>query len=187
MTPHSLFADDRAVSIALTHVLTIGITTILITGLLIGGSGLLEDEKSDATRGELRTIGNRMASELSAAYYSARSTGGDGKMVVRVSHPSRVAGDPYNVELRENSGCSGIPGNPPGGCIVMKPLKGQNQVKIPLDPDIELPPSSSLPVTVQGGTVYIVVKDDPAPGVNYVVTIRSDRPPKLAPTWEVAR
>lgn len=179
MRLNSFFADDRAVSIALTHVLTIGITTILITGLLIGGSGLLEDEKSDATRGELRTIGNRMASELSAAYYSATSSGG-GKMVVRVTHPSRVAGNSYNVELRQSCTGSALPGSP--DCIVMKPLKGQNEVKIPVDPDIEF---ESPPTTVQGGSVYIVVEDFDSDG-SYEVTIQSSRP-KLAPIPEVAR
>lgn len=180
MKGSGFFADDRAVSIALTHVLTIGITTILITGLLIGGSGLLEDEKSDATRNELRTIGNRMASELSSSYYSAENGGDGGRMVVRVTHPSKVAGDSYNVELRDSGDCSGIPGDPPGDCIVMQPPKGQNEVKIPLDPEIEL---KSPPTTVQGGTVYIVVEDT---GSGYEVTIRSS-PPKLAPMPEVAR
>jgi|GEM_PF-477507 hypothetical protein len=185
MKASSFFADDRAVSIAVTHVLTIGITTILITGLLVGGSGLLEDEKSDATRNELRTIGNRMAAELSSSYYSAENGGAGGRMVVRVTHPSQVAGNSYNVELRQASGCSGIPGNPSGGCMVMQPPKGQNEVKIPLDPDIEIKSSST---TVQGGTVYIVVEDtDPDPDVTeYKVTIRSS-PPKLAPMPEVTR
>jgi len=69
--------------------------------------------------------------------------------------------------------------------MVMQPPKGQNVVKIPLDPDIEIKSSST---TVQGGTVYIVVEDtDPDPDVTeYKVTIRSS-PPKLAPMPEVTR
>lgn len=178
MTRRSLQSDDRAVSIAVTHVLTIGITTILITGLLVAGSGLLEGEKSDATRSELRTIGNRLGAELSSAYYTARQSD-DATVEVRVTHPEFVAGDSYNIELR--TGCSGIPGHSSIDCIVLKPPKGQDEVKIPLDPDVEL----SGGTTVKGGPLYIVVEKNPAG--TYEVTIQKEAPPSLAPMPEVRR
>lgn len=179
MRGRTLQSDDRAVSIAVTHILTIGITTILITGLLVAGSGLLEGEKSDATRSELRTIGNRLGAELSSAYYTAKESD-DATVTVRVSHPEFVAGDSYNIELRTS--CSDIPGYPSNNvdCIVMTPPKGQDEVKIPLDPDIEL---KNPPTRIQGGPLYIVVEKN---GGTYEVTIQKGAP-SLAPMPEVRR
>ena len=60
-------ADRRAVSVTITHVLTIGITTILISGLLIGTGTLLDSQKDRATYDEKSTIGDRLAGEITAA------------------------------------------------------------------------------------------------------------------------
>ena len=175
MIPKSFGGDDRAVSIAVTHVLTIGITTILITGLLVGASGLLESEKQGATRDELRTIGNRMASEMSSAYYSS-GDGPNDRVVVRVSHPEYVAGNNYNVELRDSaSGCS-APAVSSSKCLVLQTPTGNNEVVIPIDPNIVL---DSPPVEVNGGSFYIVVDSGG-------LTIQNDAPsPSLAPVPEV--
>jgi hypothetical protein len=171
--------DDRAVSIAVTHVLTIGITTILITGLLVGASGLLESEKQGATRDELRTIGNRMASEMSSAYYSS-GEGPNDRVVVRVSHPEYVAGNNYNVELRD-SGCS-APAVSSSKCLVLQTPTGNNEVVIPIDPQIEL--QTPLP-EVSGGSFYIVVEMS---GGSMKLTLQKDAPsPSLAPVQEVRR
>ncbi|WP_227130673.1 DUF7266 family protein [Halorubellus salinus] len=186
MIRDSFFTDDRAVSIAVTHVLTIGITTILITGLLVGGSGLLRDEKERATQTELRTIGNRMASEISSAYYSAEDAGG-GTMAVRVSHPQYVAGDNYNVELRDGDANCDAPGDlapTPSEvqCLVLStPGGGESEIVVPIDPSITL---KDPPTTVSGGSFYIVIEES---GGTMELTIQNDRPsPSLAPsgvTW----
>ncbi|MFC6955134.1 DUF7266 family protein [Halorubellus litoreus] len=178
MIRSNFFADDRAVSIAVTHVLTIGITTILITGLLVGGSGLLRDEKERATKTELRTIGNRMASEISSAYYSAEDAGG-GTMAVRVSHPEYVAGDNYNVELREGDANCDAPGDlapTPSDvqCLVLSTPGGvESEVVVPIDPQIDLQGS---PQTVNGGSFYIVIDSSGD------LTLQNDAPsPSLSP------
>jgi hypothetical protein len=185
MIRDSFFEDDRAVSIAVTHVLTIGITTILITGLLVGGSGLLQSEKDRATKTELRTIGNRMASEISSAYYSAQDAGG-GTMAVRVSHPEYVAGDNYRVRIAEGSDCDGpaIPDGVDAQCLVLSTPGSSNEVFVPLDPDIEL--VGSLP-EVNGGSFYVVVEDTDGDDT-MELTLQNDSPsPSLAPKLEVAR
>ncbi|WP_323676721.1 hypothetical protein [Halorubellus sp. PRR65] len=187
MIRDSFFEDNRGVSIAVTHVLTIGITTILITGLLVGGSGLLRDEKQRATQTELRTIGNRMAAEISSAYYSAEDAGG-GTMTVRVSHPEYVAGDNYNVKLREGDTNCDAPGDlaPPSldpQCLVLSTPGGdESEVVVPIDPAIEL--TTPLP-TVNGGSFYIVVEES---GGTMELTLQNDPPsPSLAPIPEVTR
>lgn len=179
-----LQSDDRAVSIAVTHVLTIGITTILITGLLVGGSGLLRDEKADATRTELRTIGNRMASEISSAYYSADS-GSSTETVVRLTHPEYVAGDNYRVEIRKGDANCDVPGQAAPTpseeqCLVLSTPGGDDEVVVPLDPNIKL--QSPLP-EVNGGDFYILVEDtDPDPDVvDLRLTLQNEPSPSLAP------
>lgn len=179
MIPKSFGGDDRAVSIAVTHVLTIGITTILITGLLVGASGLLESEKQGATRDELRTIGNRMATEMSSAYYSSGGSSGD-QVVVRVSHPEYVAGNNYKVKIAESGDCSApaVPDGTDAQCLILSTPTGNNEVVIPLDPEIVL--TGSLP-EVNGGSFYIVVDDSG-------LTLQNDAPsPSLAPMPEVRR
>jgi hypothetical protein len=179
MIPNSFSGDDRAVSIAVTHVLTIGITTILITGLLVGGSGLLQTEKDRATKTELRTIGNRMASEMSSAYYSA-SGSGSGTVVVKVSHPEYVAGDNYKVELTD-TGCT-APAVSSSKCLKLDTPTGNNEVVIPIDPDIQLTPT---PGEVNSGSFYIVEED--VDGDNDMELTLQDASPSLAPMPEVRR
>lgn len=178
MIRDSFFTDDRAVSIAVTHVLTIGITTILITGLLVGGSGLLEAEKDRATDTELRTIGNRMASEVSSTYYSAEDAGG-GTMAVRVSHPEYVAGNNYNVEIKD-TGCT-APAVSVSKCLVLRTPGGNNEVVIPIDPDIVLESPST---TVTGGSFYVVVEKS---GGTMELTLQNDPPSPSLTAPEVVR
>ncbi|MFW5905804.1 MAG: DUF7266 family protein, partial [archaeon] len=59
--------QDRAVSVAVTHVLAIGITTILIVGLLTAAGGLAKDEQEQSAREQLRMVGSSMASQIEHA------------------------------------------------------------------------------------------------------------------------
>ncbi|WP_435363561.1 DUF7266 family protein [Haloarchaeobius sp. DYHT-AS-18] len=157
MTRSIPLSDDRGVSIAVTHVLTIGITTILIAGLLVGTSGLLRDERSDAARDEMRTIGNRIASDLASVDRAA--DGPSSTMSVQSSHPSSVSGSGYTVHLKPGSSCA----------VYSKPCLVLNATSV--DVTVYVPFSSSTTVTesrVSGGDFYVVydgstlrLEDDP--------------------------
>ncbi|WP_267643102.1 DUF7266 family protein [Haloarchaeobius amylolyticus] len=145
MTPNLPLSDDRGVSIAVTHVLTIGITTILITGLLVGASGLLQDERADAARDEMRTIGNRMATDIASVDRAADGT--SSTMSVRSVHPSSVSGSTYTVHLKPGSVCA-VYSNP---CLVLNATSTDTTVYVPFN--------TSTTVTetrVSGGDIYIV-------------------------------
>jgi hypothetical protein len=179
MTWNIMQRDDRAVSIAVTHILTIGITTILISGLLVAGSGLLESEKDSATRSELRTIGNRMVGEMISANQSAPDQTGE-SIILEVNHPSQVAGNNYRVSIDDS--CSGIPGHSSVPCLILDPGKDQNSVQIPLDPGMEPFIDSG---TVTGGSFYIKVERT-GPGT-VEISISNDEPsPHLTPIGEYA-
>lgn len=95
----TLGRDDRAVSIAVTHVLTIGITTILISGLLLGAGSMLENQREQSTQSSLETIGERLASEISDV--DRLTTDGATNVTVRTDHQRFVTGSQYTVELHD--------------------------------------------------------------------------------------
>ena len=111
----SFRTDDRAVSIAVTHVLAIGITTILIGGLILGASGLLQGEQDRAADRELQAIGENMANEIVTATATAQERNLS-STEVRTNHPLSVTGQSYRVELEEDQSDLG------GACTVQDRL-----------------------------------------------------------------
>lgn len=99
--------DDRAVSIAVTHVLTIGVTTVLVALLLTSSAGMLEMETDRSADQSLETIGERIAGEVSNVDTIAAET--DENVSITAEHPRTVAGSGYTVELLDSEGCSDGP------------------------------------------------------------------------------
>lgn len=99
----TLARDDRAVSVAVSYVLALGITAILISGLLVASSDYLEDERQRATIQELDGLGNRLAAAFTDADRLSRSGGATSLVVER---PSRIAGSDYTVEIRRGPICA---------------------------------------------------------------------------------
>lgn len=161
--------DDRGVSIALTHVLTIGITTILVAGLLLGASGLLEDRKTGAAQTELRTLGNRMAEDIANVDHEA--AGASGEMVLQTNHPAQVSGSGYAVSLYGGtaSECGTYSGNGDVACLVLESPQANVQIIVPF--------RTTTPVTessVSGGDFFIVYDGS-------TLSISGERPPAMAP------
>jgi PKD repeat protein len=95
--------DDRAVSVAVSYVLALGITAILISGLLVASSDYLEDERQRATVQELDDLGNELAGAFADADRLSRS---GGETSLTVERPTRIAGSDYTVEIRHGPICS---------------------------------------------------------------------------------
>lgn len=93
---------DRGVVSPLSHSLTLGITALLVVGLVAGAGTFLENQREDAVETELKTIGNRLASEISAADAAAQS---GNSLTVASSQPARIAGNDYDVVLLTGSDC----------------------------------------------------------------------------------
>lgn len=94
---------DRGVSVAITHVLTIGITTILIAMLMMSGSTLLETETERSADTALETIGERLADEIE----NVDRIGSDGNtdsVTLTVDHPRTVSNSGYTVRLVADCG-----------------------------------------------------------------------------------
>ena len=88
---------NRAVSTTLGYALTLGITTLLITGLLVGMGGFIEDQRERAIRSELEVVGQQLAADVEAG---DRFVGaGDTDFAVQRSLPNDVVGVSYRISV----------------------------------------------------------------------------------------
>ncbi|UIO98515.1 hypothetical protein Hbl1158_08050 [Halobaculum sp. CBA1158] len=92
---------DRATATTLSYVLTLGITALLISGLLIAAGGAVEQQREDTSREAMEVVGQQLSSRLMAA---DRLVGAGGsEVVVRGSYPETIAGDTYSIAVRSGS------------------------------------------------------------------------------------
>jgi hypothetical protein len=98
---------DRAVSTALSQVLVVAITAILVSGLVVAAGGAVENQRDRTARQELRTIGERVATNVQQVDNLA--TRPNTTVSMRTTHPRSVVGGRYTVALRTASDCpSGV-------------------------------------------------------------------------------
>jgi hypothetical protein len=95
--------DERAVSTTIGYALTLGVASLLITGLLIAGGGFLQDQRERTTRTELEVIGGQISADISSA--DRLSASGVDSVNITRNLPDSVTGSAYTVELR-------VPTNP---------------------------------------------------------------------------
>jgi len=95
--------DDRAVSTVVGYTLTLGIMTLLITGLLVAAGGFVEDQRERTVRAELQVVGQQIAADLDVADRLARADGTDTTVEIHSQHPERVTGATYRVEVVDDA------------------------------------------------------------------------------------
>jgi len=132
--------DERGVSVTVGYVLNLAIVTVLVSALLVGGSGLIDGRTQTVTTDELTVAGQGLAAELSGADRLAR-TGSVSRLSVRATLPARTAAGNYAIEIRHSGDT------------------GEIELRA-TDPDVTVtvPFRSETPVantTVRGGTVRI--------------------------------
>jgi hypothetical protein len=91
---------DRAVSITVNYVIALAITAVLISGLLIGAGGYVEDQREAVVREELRVVGEQLIAGIGDADRLSR-VGDAGAVRVGIDLPERVAGETYLIEVTE--------------------------------------------------------------------------------------
>ena len=94
--------SDRGLSIALTHVLTIGITTILIAMLLMAGNAMLDSETERSTETALETVGERLAGDIDNVDRMANDSG---NVSLVSDRPRSVANSGYTVTTLSAGDC----------------------------------------------------------------------------------
>lgn len=154
--------DDRAVSVAVTHVMTVGITTLLITGLLMGAGNMLDTQTDRAGERELRAIGDRVGGEIATAAVAGEAN--DANVTVRSRQPGRAVGGSYSVNLSDTADCYARSGY--DGCLVLQSSATNLEVEIPVGVPEGVAVESN---TVQGGDVVVHYFE-----TNRTVTIRGE-------------
>ncbi|MEF8856597.1 MAG: hypothetical protein V5A16_04160 [Haloplanus sp.] len=140
--------DNRATSTALGYVLSLGITALLVSGLLLAGGGLMESQRDQTARIELEVIGQTVADDLSSA---ARLADCDScELRLRIDVPSRVAGEAYLLRIVEVS---------PPDTYRLALSTGRSNVAVNVTTRTVRPVAET---TVTGGTM--IVEYDPASG-----------------------
>lgn len=95
--------DDRGTSVTLGYVLALGITVLLVSGLMVAAAGFVEAQQRSTVRSELRVAGEQLAADVTQADRLANTTNG-GRVWVRSPLPDRVAGAGYTVNVTHVSG-----------------------------------------------------------------------------------
>ena len=139
--------DERAVSITVTHAMTISITTILIAGLLMSAGGLLQTETERSTETSLETVGERLAGEIQSV--DRLATEEDGQVNVTADHPRTITNSGYTVELRTD--CDSPLLEDGSDCVKLTDQGEDVTVHVPVETDAELANGS----TATGGTIDI--------------------------------
>ncbi|AXR78574.1 DUF7266 family protein [Natrarchaeobaculum sulfurireducens] len=150
-----LRTDHRGTSIAITHVLTIGITTLLIAVLLTGAGGLLETETDRSAETSLETVGERLAGEIHSVDQLAVEDG-DRTVTVTANHPRTVANSGYTVEILESSDCANsslLDGSTE--CLELTSQGADVTTYVPVKTDTPLETGASAP----GGTIDVTTED----------------------------
>lgn len=93
---------DRGVSTALGYVLTLGITALLISGLLIAVTGVVDDRRTQTDRATMEVVGQRIAANLMSADRLAETD--PEELVVVVDLPARLTQRGYTVEVDGSAG-----------------------------------------------------------------------------------
>ncbi|MFA1610186.1 DUF7266 family protein [Halobellus rubicundus] len=92
---------DRAVSITVNYVIALAITAVLISGLLIGAGGYVEDQRDRVVREELDVVAEQLAAGIADADRLAAAEAVSRSVRVGVDLPRRVARESYRIEVTE--------------------------------------------------------------------------------------
>jgi hypothetical protein len=142
---------DRGVSIAVSHVLTLAITTVLISMLLIGASSVLDAETDRSAERSLETIGERLAGEIDDAD-RLLADGTRESMEITVDHQRTVPNSAYTVEVRQD--CDSPLLADDAGCLRLSADDLDIAVFVPLADGVEVEER-----TVRGGTIELVGRE----------------------------
>ncbi|WP_411963073.1 hypothetical protein [Haloferax sp. YSMS24] len=96
--------STRAVSTTLGYVLTLSITTILISGIMVGAGSYVSAEHERVTETELEVVGQRLAANIEAVDRIASSSDDETTATVssRLELPNRVAGTTYRINVESD-------------------------------------------------------------------------------------
>lgn len=152
MTTDRFLADRRGVSTTVSFVLATGITVVLVAGLLVSMSAVMEGQEARAVDNELATVAEGIAVDVEEVTRLSETLEAGDSLAMRIEAPNRIAGQPYTVTIDTS-------GDP---TLVVETRDRSREVEL-VGPDVVQSGS------VTGGTIWIVADDEG-------VEIRGERP-----------
>lgn len=124
-----MYRDDRAVSITVGYVLNLAIASILISGLLVAGGGLVESQTKQVTSDELAVAGHQLADELSSADRLVRA-GDVSVLSIRETIPAQTAAGSYTIQIEheDTAGTIELRSSNPDVTVVV-PFRSETSVR----------------------------------------------------------
>lgn len=144
--------DDRAVSTVVGYILTLGITAVLITGLLTAGGDFVGDQRHGTIRDEMQVLGQQLASDLSAADRLVRA-GGTEVSVTR-DLPDEVTGVGYLVTIEDSSAGPNVVD------ITLRTTDPKVSVTVSVYLDTDVGASGGTTLTRNGGDLVVELNGD---------------------------
>ncbi len=135
MSSRARFSDDqRAIAANVSHVLAIGITSLLIVSLLFAANSYLADQQETAVRQGLESVGNNIANELTMLDgLQASQT----NVSMEASHPDRIAGSSYSARIGHGSECN-VPTVTTESCLILQSVTPEITEYVPLQNETEI-------------------------------------------------
>ncbi|WP_424019430.1 PKD domain-containing protein [Halorientalis pallida] len=129
MSRRPRFSDDRrAIAANVSHVLAIGIASLLVVTLLFAANSYLADQQETAVRQGLESVGNNIANELTMLDgLQASKT----DVSMQASHPDRIAGSSYSVRIEHGSECD-VPTITTESCVILESVTPELTEYVPL-------------------------------------------------------
>lgn len=138
----SAVTDERAVSTVMGYTLTLGISSLLIIGLLVATGGFVDDHRHQTVRDELQVLGQQLASDLSAADRLVQSGGTE--VSIRRQLPEETTGLSYRITVD------------PGSPAVIRLSTSSPDVTV----EVPVPMTTTVQgSTLDGGPIAIVYDD----------------------------
>lgn len=144
--------QDRAVSIAITHALTLAITAVLVSTLLIGAGQLLDRQEDNVAREQFDEIGGDVLSHINSLDRLSK-TGEEVNVTVTPTYPAQVVGQPYQINITDDD--SEYPFDTDYALVITSDLLDQPK-QYPLDTDAGLDEDS----IAQSGEVTICLENN---------------------------
>lgn len=94
---------DRAISTTVGYVITLGITSLLVSGLLIAGGGFVQDTRQGTVQDELEVIGQQLAADIASADRLAGAGGPNAEVRIERELPDTVTGRTYSVSVTDST------------------------------------------------------------------------------------
>ena len=92
---------ERAISPVFGYVLTLGISTLLMSGLLIAATGFVDTQRERTTENTLQVVGQQVSADIAAADRLHRTDGAT-NVVIKRDLPDSVVGSQYTVFVRSD-------------------------------------------------------------------------------------